>query len=138
MEKPFELLRRETSARLAKNHYFRTLTGEELEVLSVLDCRSFEGEPNNKLLVTCEHASNDTKGFKLTKEEEALVRGHDGFDPGASDLASYICDFSECTGLLSDHSKLLIDPGQHLASDSLVKFYYSGGEAISINDGIND
>jgi hypothetical protein len=111
LERPFELLRRDTSAQLAQNHYFRSLTGEELEVLSVLDCRSFDGLPNNKLLVTCEHASNDVKGFKLTQEEETLIRSHDGYDPGASDLASYICEFSECTGLLSDHSKLLIDPG---------------------------
>jgi len=85
-------LKRDTSAKLGQNHYFRMLSGEELEVLSVLDCRNFEGVPNNKLLVICEHASNDVKGFKLTQEEETLIRGHDGYDPGASDLASYICE----------------------------------------------
>lgn len=64
-QKPLEMLRRETNFKLGKTHFFRALTGEEHEVLSVLDCRNFESEPNNKLLVLCEHASNDIKGFKL-------------------------------------------------------------------------
>lgn len=63
------------------------------------------------MLVICEHASNDVKGFKLTKREETLIRSHDGYDPGAADLAFDICEQSECVGLLTMFSKLLIDPG---------------------------
>ena len=77
------------------------------------------------MLVICEHASNDLKGFKVTKQEEELMRTHAAYDPGASDLASFICEHSQCTGLLTTFSKLIIDPSRHLASDSLIKFYYS-------------
>ena len=50
------------------------------------------------------------KGFKPTIEEENLLRTDDGFDPGAADLASYICEATECTGLMTNFSKLIIDP----------------------------
>ena len=56
--------------------------------MSVIDCRNWEvKDANNRLLVICEHGSNDLKGFKATLQEESLLRSNDGFDPGAAELA---------------------------------------------------
>ena len=49
---------------LAKDHYFRMLSDDEAEAVSIIDNRKVGKEPNNKILVTCDHASNDLKGFK--------------------------------------------------------------------------
>jgi len=43
--------------------------------VSVVDNRDIsEGKPNNRVLIVCEHASNDVKYTKLSDEEEHLLR----------------------------------------------------------------
>lgn len=52
---------------------FRSLNGKEEEAVSVVDNRDISGgKPNNRVLITCEHASNDIKYTKLSDEEEHL------------------------------------------------------------------
>ena len=56
-----------------KNNLFRVLTGKEEEAVSVIDNRNIWDcvqPPNNDVLVLCDHASSDLKGFKLSKEED--------------------------------------------------------------------
>ncbi len=60
---------------LRNTNLFRSLNGKEEEAVSVVDNRDItEGKPNNRVLITCEHASNDIKYTKLSTEEEHLHR----------------------------------------------------------------
>ncbi len=107
----------------------------------MIDCRSWEvKEANNRLLVVCEHGSNDLKGFKTTLQEEGLVRSNDGFDPGAAELASYICEQTECTGLLTNFSKLIINPSQPVCNGKLANLHFDSYPelAVSFNSDLNE
>ena len=54
---------------------FRSLNGKEEEAVSIVDNRDIShGRPNNKVMITCEHATNDIKYTKLSDEEEHLHR----------------------------------------------------------------
>ena len=102
---------RQLLAVLAKDHYFRALSNEESEAVSIIDNRRVSENPNNSILITCDHASNDIKGFRASVDEDHLVRSNDGFDPGAAELADYISEATESLCVLTNFSKLLIDPG---------------------------
>ena len=106
---------------LAKDHYFRMLSADESEAVSIIDNRKVGENPNNSILVTCDHATNDLKGFKPQPHEDTLIRSNDGFDPGAADLANYISESTECMGVLTNFSKLLIDPGVPICNEKLVR-----------------
>jgi hypothetical protein len=68
--KPYVIRRRELSAQLGRTHYFPSLSDFESEACAVIDNRDFrENTPNNKLLILCEHASNDVKGFKIENQD---------------------------------------------------------------------
>ena len=51
---------------LAKDHYFRDLSGKEEEAVSVVDNRRVGDNPNNSILITCDHATNDLKMLHTT------------------------------------------------------------------------
>jgi len=52
---------------LRDTHLFRSLNGKEQEAVSVVDNRDItQGAPNNRVLITCEHASGDVKYTKLS------------------------------------------------------------------------
>ena len=58
---------------MRNSHLFRALNGKEEEAVSIVDNRDISGgNPNNRVLITCEHASNDVKYTKLSDEEEHL------------------------------------------------------------------
>lgn len=60
---------------LRDTHLFRILSGKEQEAVSVVDNRDIsQGKPNNRVIVTCEHASSDIKYTKLSDQEEHLAR----------------------------------------------------------------
>ena len=61
---------RQLLAVLAKDHYFRALSNEESEAVSVIDNRKVGENPNNSILITCDHASRDLKGFRASVDEE--------------------------------------------------------------------
>jgi hypothetical protein len=53
---------------------FRSLNGKEEEAVCVVDNRDLtRGRPNNKVLVSCDHSSNDIKYTKLADYEEVLL-----------------------------------------------------------------
>ena len=71
--KTLETLKSQLNFMPNKNNLFRVLTGKEEEALSVIDNRNIWEtlqHPNNDVLVLCDHASSDLKGFKLSKEED--------------------------------------------------------------------
>lgn len=81
----------------------------------------------------CDHASNDLKGFKVNGEEEGLVRSNDGWDPGAADLANYISEETNSMALMTNFSKLLIDPSVPICSDKLVRLSYRSQPELPVS-----
>jgi hypothetical protein len=56
---------------MRNTHLFRSLNGKEEEAVSVVDNRDIsEGRPNNKVVITCDHATNDIKDIEPGEEEE--------------------------------------------------------------------
>lgn len=100
---------------IRNKNLFRSLNGKEEEAVSVVDNRDItEGQPNNRVLITCDHASNDIKYTKLSSEEEHLHRSQHFFDIGAEDLSHSLSEHLKCLAVMSNYSKLLIDSGKPL------------------------
>ena len=69
----YENAEKDLIANMRNNHLFRSLNGKEEEAVSIVDNRDItEGKPNNRVLIACEHGSNDVKYTKLSDEEEHL------------------------------------------------------------------
>lgn len=65
-------------AEMRNSNLFRSLNGKEEEAVSVVDNRDLaDGKPNNRVLITCDHASNDVKYTKLADYEEELARSQE-------------------------------------------------------------
>lgn len=109
------------------------LTEEETEAVSIIDNRKISENPNNKILVTCDHASNDIKGFKPEPNEDYLIRSNDGYDPGAADLANFISEATGCLGVHTNFSKLLVDPSLPLCNDKLVRTVHDSDKSILVS-----
>lgn len=80
------------------------LTGQEEEAVTVMDNRDVFSKPdlpNNDLLLICDHASNDIKGFLPAGREEGLVRSNEGVDSGAADLTIALSERLECMAVFS-------------------------------------
>lgn len=83
-----------------------------------------QGRPNNKVLITCEHASNDIKYTKLHDYESEFVRSQEYFDIGAADLTYAISEQLRCLSVLGNYSKLFIDPAKPLVDWDLIRPHY--------------
>jgi hypothetical protein len=69
----YENAEKDLIANMRNNHLFRSLNGKEEEAVSIVDNRDItECKPNNRVLIACEHGSNDVKYTKLSDEEEHL------------------------------------------------------------------
>ena len=124
---------RQLLAVLAKDHYFRALSNEESEAVSVIDNRKVGENPNNSVLITCDHASRDLKGFRASVDEEHQIRSNDGFDPGAAELADYISEATESLCIMTNFSKLLIDPGLPLCSEKLIRTVHDSDQSTIVS-----
>ena len=72
---------------MRNTHLFRSLNGKEEEAVSVVDNRDITmGKPNNRVLITCDHASNDIKYTRPHEYEEELIRSQEYFDIGTADM----------------------------------------------------
>ncbi|WP_128254850.1 N-formylglutamate amidohydrolase [Falsirhodobacter deserti] len=82
-----------------------------------------------QILVTCDHASNrvpgDVNGGDLGIAAEDMNR-HIAFDVGAAGLAVALADRLGATAVLSDFSRLVIDPNRGEDDPTLVMRLYDG------------
>ena len=124
--------KRALSQELALTSYFRQLSGHEEESVTLIDNRDMK-KPNNKVLILCEHATNDLKMTKVEHLEQNYMLGHDAFDPGAADLSNYLSENLSVFAVHANFSRLLIDPAKPIVSDGLVPVTYSDGELVSFN-----
>jgi predicted N-formylglutamate amidohydrolase len=78
---------------MGNTHLFRSLTGKEEEAVNVVDNRDISNRtPNNKIIMTCDHASNDIKLIKLENHEEHLMRTQEAYDVGAADVTNSVSE----------------------------------------------
>ena len=81
--------------------------------------------PNNDVLIIGDHASNDTKFMKPEKSEESLMRSSEAFDPGSADLVSQLSERLQCMAVLTNFSKLLVDPAVPICNQDLIRLFYN-------------
>ena len=106
---------------IRNSNYFRSLNGKEEEAVFINDNRILTEDenrppPNNKLLIICEHASNDVKYSKITEEEKAFLNSNDAMDVGAMEVANELSERTKCMTIFANFSKLIIDPSKPLVS----------------------
>lgn len=80
-------------------------------------------------LVTCDHASNrvppSVHGGTLGLEDADMSR-HIAYDVGAAGVAMALSDALNCTAVLSNFSRLVIDPNRGLDDPTLLMKIYDG------------
>ncbi len=83
----------------------------------------------SRWLVTCDHATNrvpaEVNGGTLGLSAEDMGR-HIAFDPGAAGLAMALADALDAPAILSDFSRLVIDPNRGEDDPTLVMKLYDG------------
>ena len=89
------------------------------------DIFDLKAQPNNDVLILCEHASPDLKGIKPLEAEKSLIQSFEGHDPGSFDLACYLSEQLQCAAISTNFSKLIIDPSLPISSPNLVREYFS-------------
>jgi predicted N-formylglutamate amidohydrolase len=97
------------------------------------------GDPSSPgpFLFTCEHASNQIPdGYSLSESDRVLVDDHWGWDIGAANLVRALVDDLGGQGVLSDFSRLLIDPNRPLHAESLIVEEIDG-QVVELNRGID-
>ena len=72
-------------------------------------------------LIICDHASNKipTKFKKLGLSKE-ILDSHIAFDIGAKEVAVYLSNILECPLVMTDFSRLLIDPNRGIDDPTLI------------------
>ncbi len=81
---------------------------------------------------TCEHASNRLVGVEATAADRALLDDHWGYDIGIANVTERLATLTGSLAVLSDYSRLLIDPNRPLDHDTLI-VTDCGGEPVSFN-----
>jgi predicted N-formylglutamate amidohydrolase len=86
--------------------------------------------PNNKIVLTCEHATNDLpEGMSWSQsDQEHFANEHWGSDLGALEMAKHLASELKCVLLHSRYSRLLLDVNRTLSSTTL--FRHKGDKRI--------
>lgn len=95
------------------------------------------GDPDHAAgpFFTCEHASNRLVGVEATAADRAVLDDHWGWDLGAARVTEALVRLSDGVGVLSDFSRLLVDPNRPPDSPSLV-VTHCDGHPVSFNQGL--
>lgn len=85
------------------------------------------------VLLTCEHASQRMpEGWRWPKADQRLLDTHWAFDLGAAELTQELAEWLECGAVLSNFSRLVIDPNRELDSPTLFR-EHAEGAPIELN-----
>ncbi len=88
-------------------------------------------------IFTCEHASNAVPGRTLTEIDRSVLASHWGWDIGAAEVVRHLCAITDSVGVLSQHSRLLVDVNRRLGSDTLI-LDAPGGTPVSFNQDMSE
>jgi predicted N-formylglutamate amidohydrolase len=97
------------------------------------------GDPSagGPFLFTCEHASNEMHGIAWQDGDRPYIDDHWGWDIGAADVVRALSMRTRSAGVLSNFSRLLVDPNRTLDSDTLIVTEVDG-HALSFNAQLDD
>lgn len=122
----------------AKTSLFRELTNKEKLSTEVFDFRNvIKGNPNNNVIVTCEHATNNMYYIKANEKEKEFLETHWGYDIGAKDIGLQIAEDAEIFSIFTNFSRLIIDPNRSLVSNTLIRDYVERDFLLSYNQNSN-
>jgi predicted N-formylglutamate amidohydrolase len=111
-----------TNNKYAKNNLFRDLTYKEKQAVELYDFRDISTEdPNNNVMITCEHASNKMHKIRPPKSQEGFLNTHWGYDIGAKDMAMQVSEKANILSIYANYSRLIIDPNRSLINETLVR-----------------
>lgn len=101
----------------------------EYENAKILDYRDPES-PNNQVLITCEHATNDLpEDYSWSENDKRnFVDEHWGLDIGAFQMAHALAKDLKCVFVHSLYSRLLLDTNRSIVSDTLFRKFGDGKE----------
>jgi predicted N-formylglutamate amidohydrolase len=117
-----------------KTNLFRTLTYQEKQAVELYDFRDIStGNPNNNVIITCEHASNETHKYKFPRNEEKWLESHWGYDIGSKDMGLELSEKAEIMSIFSNFSRLLIDPNRTMISSTLIRKHVEKNIELSVN-----
>jgi predicted N-formylglutamate amidohydrolase len=110
----------------------------EYDNARIVDFRDPEN-PDNAIVITCEHASNQLpEGYSWSESDRLYFADeHWGYDPGALDMAMYLARELKCVLVYSLYSRLLVDVNRDITANTL--FRASGdGRVIDLNKDITE
>ncbi len=117
----------------SKKFLFRELTRKENQVSDVFDFRDVLNEnPNNKVMITCEHATNNIHGYNMGNQKNFLDT-HWGYDPGAKDMGIELAKEAKLLSVFSNFSRLIIDPNRSFISETLFRKFVEKDIELDIN-----
>lgn len=96
------------------------------------------GDPlrvDGPFVFTCEHASNRLIGVEATPGDRALLDDHWGWDKGIAPVTEALARDLGCVAVLSDFSRLLVDPNRAINSPTLI-VERCGDVPVSFNQGL--
>jgi len=101
----------------------------EYENAKIIDYRD-ASNPNNDIVVTCEHATNELpEDYVWTENDQRyFVNEHWGVDIGALEMARAIAAELKCVFVHSLYSRLLLDTNRSIVSDTLFRKTGDGHE----------
>jgi len=105
----------------------------DYENARIIDYRD-PANPNNTVVLTCEHATNDLpEDYSWTENDKRyFVNEHWGLDIGAYEMANALAAELKCVLVHSLYSRLLLDTNRSIVSDTL--FRRSGdGQEVDLN-----
>jgi predicted N-formylglutamate amidohydrolase len=119
---------------LSKTTLFRNLAYKEKQAVEVFDFRDIgEGNPNNNVIITCEHASNHLHKYRLQGKEIAYENSHWAYDPGAKDITLDLSEQAKVLSIYSNFSRLIIDPNRSLLSETLIRRFIEKDIELEMN-----
>lgn len=91
--------------------------------------------PNNKIIITCEHATNNFHSYetKLSKSDKEYLETHWAYDIGAKDTALSLAEKTESLAISTNFSRLIIDPNRNILSNTLIRKFVEVDVELDIN-----
>lgn len=87
-------------------------------------------------IFTCEHASNRPVGVEPSPADQVLLDDHWGYDIGVARLCERLAVATDSVAVLSDFSRLVIDPNRPLDHETLV-VDRCGDQPVSFNQDLS-
>ena len=109
--KSFNKILNKESTVCSKSNLFRNLTYKEKQAVELFDFRDiYASDPNNNVIITCEHASNETHKYRFPKDQEKWLDSHWGYDIGSKDMGIELSEKAKILSVYANFSRFIIYP----------------------------